>query len=318
MFVSIKSDATYRAILRWLLSTFVLTAFVASGESMNEFDGVNPGPWISYEKTESEPWRTQAGIVKFFEFVVPIEGMSPRSFHIYWQKHHSPHVMNITEFSQFMKKYNTGHMLRMDQAVMPPAITQDHAFVGAAEVWLSSLSDVSVWLGKSVYEDLIQPDEPRFIAQDGSAEIMVGKEQRVLEASADMPEQNLPKLYLLVGKASSSSEEDFHSGVARAAEALIAVPEARAMLHQVVVTHKLMGDLPDGLGGGSIDAVMELWFADMESAAKLIASEAFIDCVGSLSVAEKPMRAFLARMHVVHDEFSFQPSVTQPIYFRLE
>jgi hypothetical protein len=69
----------------------------------------NPGPWVDPERREAQPWLTHDGIVKFFEFPVRIPTMSHRAFHLYWQRHHSPNVMNVTGFAQFMRKYNSGH-----------------------------------------------------------------------------------------------------------------------------------------------------------------------------------------------------------------
>jgi hypothetical protein len=284
---------------------------------MNHYDGVNPGPWISYEDTEAQPWLNQRGIVKFFEFVVPIDGMSPQSFHVYWQKHHSPHVMNITDFSQFMKKYNTGHRVISDYEELPKRVVQKHPFVGAAEVWLSSLDDVAVWLGKSVYAELIQPDEPRFIAQDGSAEIMVGKEERVLMPDAELPEQNLLKVYLLIEREREDQSFAFNSDLSTAAHDLIKdLPDDESLL-KLIITHKLPGELPEGLGDSPIDAVVELWFRNSSVARDFVGSQRFSKFIGAVP-SPASLRGFAALMHVVHDEFSFQPSVTQPLRFNWE
>jgi len=70
---------------------------------------VNPGPWVDYEAVEAEVWKSQLGIIKLIEFPVRNPKMSRRAFHLYWQKHHSPHVMNLTSFAQFIRKYNSGH-----------------------------------------------------------------------------------------------------------------------------------------------------------------------------------------------------------------
>ena len=134
---------------------------------------VNPGPWVDPERIDPEPWRTQDGIVKFLEFPVRLPAMSSRAFHLYWQKHHSANVMNITAFAQFMRKYNSGHRYPETPPGLPAHYDAGTPFEGAAEVWVNSLGEVGDWLGNPLYEQLIRPDELRFISQEGAVEILV-------------------------------------------------------------------------------------------------------------------------------------------------
>lgn len=73
------------------------------------------GPWIDPENNETRLSQTHSGIVKFFEFPVRIPEISHRAFHLCWQRHHSPKVMNMTGFSQIKGRYKdqkrakTGH-----------------------------------------------------------------------------------------------------------------------------------------------------------------------------------------------------------------
>lgn len=63
------------------------------------------GPWIDPENNETRLSQTHSGIVKFFEFPVRIPEISHRAFHLCWQRHHSPKVMNVTGFSQIKGRY---------------------------------------------------------------------------------------------------------------------------------------------------------------------------------------------------------------------
>lgn len=280
---------------------------------------VSPGPWVDYEKTEAEPWLTHNGIVKFFEFPVPIKEMSPRAFHLYWQKHHSPNVMNVTAFAQYMRKYNSGHAYPEKISDLPEHYDQNTPFEGAAEVWLNSLDEVGDWLGHPLYAELIQPDEPRFISQDGDCEIIVTKEERLYEPAVDMVESLKTKVYLLTTRKQGEDYDDFHSAASAHGKLILEQASLKKHLDKLVISHKLREPLPlDGFELDNIDAVYELWFADI-AAMQAFFSES--DYAATILPNEENIfdvdyiRTVVAKMRVVHDEFSFQPSTTQPMPF---
>lgn len=277
-----------------------------------------PGPWVNPRNREAEPWRTATGIVKFIEFVVRIPEMTHRDFHLYWQKHHSPHVLNVTPFAQFMRKYNTTHRFPDATGGIPARYRQDHAFEGTAEVWLNSAAEVGDWLGHPLYAALIQPDEPRFIAQDGQTALIVTKEEPVLEADPDLDENDLVKVHLILGRAPGVERDMFHASASRTAKAMAADPALARHLLKFVVAHRLPDPNPvEGLAPVPIDVVLELWFAD-RAALRAFFAEASLSCLGDWEEAfvdRASARAIAAKVKVVHDEFSFQRSVTQPFAF---
>ena len=279
----------------------------------------NPGPWVDPELVEAEPWKTQDGIVKFFEFPAPIEGMSPRAFHLYWQKHHSPHAMHVTAFSQFMRKYNSTHKYPGDPVALPARYVRMARAEGAAEVWINRLSEIEDWLGHPLYPELIQPDEPRFIAQDGSAEVVLTKEERLFKAEPDLVENLATKVYLIARRPEGSDRNAFHSAASAHAGAILDDPTLARHLIQLVVSHRLLDPLPlEGMELAPIDAVFELWFADVAAANAFFAEVGFGEAVVAREAAlcgGLPLRALAAKVRVVHDEFSFQPSTTQPLPF---
>ncbi len=280
---------------------------------------LRPGPWVDPERHETRPWETHDGIIKFIEFPVRIATMSHRAFHLYWQRHHSPNVMNATPFAQFMRKYNSSHRFTDEIPELPARLRQTTDWEGGAEVWVNSLTDTKNWLAHPWYADLVQPDEPRFIAQDGRVRIIVGKEEPVLDAPLDWPEEGRVKLYICLMRKNSIDRATFHpqaSAYARRLSQALGAPLCKA-----TITHRLCDPYPfDEAGVVDIDAVIELWFESrraLANACSALGSDAWLRqeaefCDPTLT------RALVGKVRVVHDEFSFQPSTMQPIPFTWE
>ncbi len=283
---------------------------------------VNPGPWVNPEPKEAEPWSSQGGIVKFLEFVEPIAEMSPRAFHLYWQKHHSPSAMNVVSFSQYMRKYNTSHKYPGDPLTLPGHYKSMGDIEGAGEVWLNNIGEVGDWLGNPNYPDLIQPDEPRFIAQDGSAEFVLAKEERLYEPELDMVESLLTKVYLLYRCSDDFAYPAAHKAASDHGKMILSEPSLKRRLRKLVLSHKLSEPLPlDDFPMDDIDVVAEFWFDDLDVAAAFFADPAYenIAIPNERTVFyHDEIRTLTAKMRVVHDEFSFQPSTTQPMPFSWE
>jgi hypothetical protein len=273
---------------------------------------------VDHEIKDVTPWTNNNGIVKFIEFPVRIPTMSHRAFHLYWQRHHSPNVMNVTGFSQFMRKYNTGHVYPQKVHGLPAHYQQTTPFEGAAEVWVNGLSEVSAWLGHPLYAELIQPDEPRFIQQDGSVEVIISKEERLYEPHPDLHEANLTKLYILYKRRAELEHDAFHAELSAVGKLLLAQSSLRHLIQKLVISHKLRAPLPEGLALADIDAVGELWFNNRQDITRLFEDPAYVELVQPREqtvTAKNGIRALVAKMHVVHDEFSFQPSTMQPLAF---
>jgi hypothetical protein len=277
-----------------------------------------PGPWIDYEAVDPTPWVNNQGIVKFIEFPVRIPAMSRRAFHLYWMKHHSPHVMNVTPFAQFMRKYTTTHVYPEGVPGLPACYPQASHLEGAAEVWINSLDEVGDWLGHPLYAELVQPDEPRFIAQDGSVEVIVAKEERLYEPERDMTETGMAKIFLLVAKRPNLDHDTFHAAASAYGKQILQRPALRSLLRRLVVSHKLREPALEGFVPADIDAVLELWFQSLGDIAAFYAEESFDE---PLRRHEEQffdaarIRAVAGKMLVIHDEFSFQPSTMQPLVF---
>jgi hypothetical protein len=279
-----------------------------------------PGPWTDYSTPEREPWKGNAGVVKFLEFPVRLPALSRRAFQLYWTRHHSCHVMNVTAFSQFMKKYVAGLAYTDPVPGLPAHYRQGTPFDGASEVWLGSLAEVDDWLSCPSYAELIQPDESRFLSQEGLNELLLGKEERLYEPDPDLHEQGLTKVYLLLNALDPANHDGAHAGISDMAKDILARESLRRCLKKLVVTHRLRPPAATAIPVADIDAVLELWFDDLTVMAAFFADDAYVEHQQQEPrwVDTARIRALVARMHVVHDEFSFQPSTTQPLPFHRE
>lgn len=278
-----------------------------------------PGPWVDHEAATDAPWLSRDGIVKFIEFPVRKPAMSRRAFHLYWQRHHSPHVMNSTGFSQFMRKYTTAHVYARAFDGLPAHLRAEPRFEGVGEVWLNSLDDATAWLGHPAYAELIAPDEANFIDASGGGEVLVVREERLHDEDHDLVESGLTKLYVTAARKSGLGRDEFHRAASEVARSFLARPSLRGLLKRFVLSHRLPDPYPDWLPPTDTDVVFESWFDGRDNLRQFLADDArgarFPLADGELFEASS-LRAVVARLHVVHDEFSFQPTTMQPGRFR--
>jgi hypothetical protein len=275
-----------------------------------------PGPWLDHEVREKAPWRSSAGIVKFIEFPVRKPGMSRRAFHLYWQRHHSPHVMNVTGFSQFMRKYMTGHVEPFQG--LPLLFKSVPRFEGCGQVWINGMGDAAGWLAHPLYAELIAPDEAQFIDHAGGGEVLITREETIYDSDRDLAESGLIKLQLIVERKAGLARDEFHLAASEAAKAVASNQTLGGTLRRLVVSHRLGDPYPDWMPPTTIDAVFEMWFDDYSGlqlfVSTLTAGETST-LVSDELVDVHNLRALVTRLNVVHDEFSFQPTVTQPVRF---
>jgi len=281
----------------------------------------SPGPWVDPDHLDGSAWTATRGPVKFLEFPVRIPEMSHRAFHLYWQRHHSPHVMNATGFSQFMRKYSTAHVYPEPSQGLPPHYMQDTPFEGAAEVWLSGLEEVERWLSHPLYAELIQPDEPRFIRQDGAVEVVITREEKVLPLKPDGAETGLVKVLAIQTRSEGMGRIEFHEQLSALARHMVKFGSLRHRIAAFTVSHRIADPYLDWMPPTNIDAVAEFWFSSRDEMAAFFSDPLF---AASFGASEQQLlrgghaRTLVTRVHVVHDEYSFQPTLTQPQPFSLD
>jgi hypothetical protein len=279
---------------------------------------VNPGPWVNPEVIESEPWKTQTGPIKFIEFPVRNPAMSRRAFQLYWQKHHSPHVMNLTAFSQFIRKYSSGHIYPEPITGVPEHYAQTTPYEGASELWLDSIGEIGKWFDQPVYEERIHPDEQRFLSQGGEAAFILAKEERLYDPDPDEPESLKTKVYVLVRQQPGQDRDAFHCAVSQHGQLILEQRGLREHLEKLVINHKLCEPHPQGMELSDIGSILELWFKDLATARKFFAREEYLTQILPNEHAcfdINTIQVLVTKMRVIHDEYSFQPTTTQPMSF---
>lgn len=258
--------------------------------------------------------------LKVMEFPVRLPALSRREFHLHWQRHHSPHVMHVTEFSQSICKYLTAHAHGAPASGVPAHFRQVTPFDGVSELWFRDVSDFIELVSNPLYPALIQPDEARFLLQDGSAAFLFAREDVCHLTDPDFAETGLTKLYLLLQHHPGVPSEAGNKDIDRLARRWLDQPTLRQRLRKMTVSHALKEGIPDGFPPPSFDAVMEFWFDSPAMLAATFADSAYFEHVRPLEsdcMDIDRAHALVTQLHVVHDEFSFQPTTTQPFPFRL-
>jgi hypothetical protein len=226
--------------------------------------------------------------------------------------------MNATAFSQFMRKYMIGHAYPEDIIGLPAHYGRVPQFEGAGEVWVNGVEEAAKWLSSPLYAELIQPDEPRFIDQSGSPAVLLVKEQRLYESDRDLVESGLTKLYVLTRHKAGLGYDEFHRAAGDFGKMALDHPALQGLLRKLVVSHRLRDPYPDWMPSTNVDAVMELWFNGTAELRAFFSDPAYTSRIrpGESNVFDvAAMRALATKLHVVHDEFSFQPSTMQPLPF---
>jgi len=145
------------------------------------------------------------------------------------------------------------------------------------------------------------------------------KEERLFKSDPDLIENLKTKVYLLGCCPAGADYDEFHAAASGLAQHIFDTPALRQHLIQFVISHKLREPLPlEGMASSAIDVLFELWFNDVAAANAFFAEEEADEMLAAREkalFADKPLRALATRVRVVHDEFSFQPSTTQPLAF---
>lgn len=259
------------------------------------------------------PWRQRDRVVKFVEFPVRRDGLSHRDFHLYWQRHHSPMVMNASGFSRHIRKYVSAHGHELPVSGLPARFRQATGFDGASELWINALEEVPVWLSHPLYQELIQPDEIRFLDQSGKGRVMLSAEQRVFDGDPDLHETGLVRLYVLLAMG-QGAREDFNAAVSMLGSRLLAA--GSRYLAGIAINHRLDDPLPLELPAPGFDAVVTLTTPTVQALVSMLNLPA-MERIWKDAPIPKPdeLPALVTTLCAVHDEFSFQPTTTCPHAF---
>lgn len=277
----------------------------------------NPGPWVNHELRSREPWDSHDGIIKLLEFPKRRREMSQRAFHLYWQRHHSPHVMNLTPFAQYIRKYTTTHVLDR-HSVRCPDNYETSAADGVGEIWVNRISELEDWFSQDCYADLIASDEAVFLSEDSPPMVFLAKEEILFDEDPDLRESNCVKAFLVLTAPKPNSYNEVHANISNFGRVLATLAESVPQLKRVAISHRLEDPLPLEFESCDIDGAIELHFESRDALTGFFTSAHYKDIhdeslIGTLS---SYTRQFIAgHLLAIHDEFSFQPTTTQPLPF---
>lgn len=277
----------------------------------------NPGPWVDPESRSREPWGSHEGIVKILEFPRRRQEMSQRAFHLYWQRHHSPHVMNLTSFAQYIRKYTTTHVF--DQRATPcPPNYESNAADGVGEIWINRLSELEDWFSQDCYAELIASDESVFLSEEAAPMVFLAKEEIVFDVDPDLHETNGVKAFLMFTAPKTNSYKEVHTHISSFARLLASLAETYPMIKRIAVNHRLEDPLPLEFESCDIDGAIALHFEHSDALIEFFASPQYKEVhdaslTGTLAGFTRTF--IVGRTLAIHDEFSFQPTTTQPISF---
>ena len=148
----------------------------------------------------------------------------------------------------------------------------------------------------------------------------LAREEKFHSPAADLTENGLTKLYLLLKRLPGTTPEQASGKIRELASRWLAQPSLLQRLRKFMVSHALHENLPEGFPLPSFDVVVELWFDSPDALAECFADEAYLERIAPLEAECFDLylaRALVGRLQVIHDEYSFQPSTTQPFGFRL-
>jgi len=202
--------------------------------------------------------------VKVHDLFAHREDLSREEFFAYWS---SAHAKLATTFKQ-IKHYTQSHRAG-DQDLLPGfgETWPD----GCAETWYDDVSEVEAMVAEPRFAAELMEDEKKFMNLENPRPLLVS-ELALLDEDGFDPEQRGVKLLIFAARAAGSSREDFLGAWSGADDAALgrALGATRQALYTPVTAGGVLiqTDLEDDSqqeGGGSYDAVRELWWRDREA-----------------------------------------------------
>ncbi len=112
-------------------------------------------------------------MVKMFALLRRREGLSVEEFRAHWRDVHGPLIRDTPELARHIVRYEQHPRHR------PDALSGTDGVDGVAVQWFESIDDFLGFISEPGYQELIAPDERRFLDTD-SIEFLITEEPNVV------------------------------------------------------------------------------------------------------------------------------------------
>lgn len=201
--------------------------------------------------------------VKVHDLFAHRPDLTREEFSAYWS---STHAELATTFKQ-IKHYTQSH--REGEQALIPGFGETWPD-GCAETWYDDASEVEAMVAEPRFAAELMEDEKNFMNLENPRPLLVSV-GRTLDESGFDPEDRGIKLLIFATRAEGSRREEFLAGWSEEGDAELGreLGATRHLLYTPVTAGgvQIQNDLSSEqeaqqTGGGSYDAVRELWFAD--------------------------------------------------------
>ena len=124
-------------------------------------------------------------MVKMFALLRRRQGMSVEEFRDHWRDVHGPLIRNTPELARHIVRYEQHPRHR------PDALSGTDGVDGVAVQWFDSIDDFLGFISEPGYQELIAPDERRFLDTD-SIEFLITEEPNVVIDGPRCPSERGP------------------------------------------------------------------------------------------------------------------------------
>ena len=124
-------------------------------------------------------------MVKMFALLRRREGMSVEEFRDHWRDVHGPLIRDTPELARHIVRYEQHPRHR------PDALSGTEGVDGVAVQWFHSIDDFVAFISEPGYQELIAPDERRFLDTD-SIEFLITEEPNVVIDGVRCPSEGGP------------------------------------------------------------------------------------------------------------------------------
>lgn len=202
-------------------------------------------------------------MIKILCFLSRRPELSRDEFHAHWRDVHAPLFADTPELRRHLVRYEQNHRLDDDyRRDRSRGESKDGGRDGVAVQWFESLEAFAAMQAEPAYQEIVAPDEDRFIDRASIRWIVAGEED-VIYDDPQAREAAPVKLLSIFRRSAALSREVFHQHWLEHHGGLFRdVPELRRDVISYTQNHRLASDYARDPEGA--DGVTEQWFESLQ------------------------------------------------------